>query len=318
MSPIPDAVPNDDYHDENELIYSQQVLMEIKQEVNCPDENLPHDTDFSMIMDISDESGDEDSSSWANRLSQDQDRIVKKVSDIVNNGSSKRKGTKQIEAIPIVPMKKLRRNTGSATEHSVPIGGDKRRKSCDDRNQIVEPNTSKSSNKKSTNDKFRDQPVPSKTTVASKTNNGLKQSKFVRPEDVQPKKKRIAHVPKPINKLRSILRRNRCWPSEGYRKRFGLKVQFDTEAPIVHSYLPEQSEVDETAPPMIPSPVKSIQSNRKMNSFQNDPIHKIITEITEWKPHWISHKNTTPPINGVDLVIQPLIDKYPTFDAYAK
>lgn len=308
-------------HDDNELIYSQQVLMEIKQEVNCPDEMVAHDEDFSIILDSNDESDDENS--WTHKLSQDQDLVVKKVTELINN--QKRKVTKQIEAIPLNPVKKARRNSVSAAPSlytsNVSVTGVPDKSTVNAKkptNTITaQPSTSSPLNGTENPNRFTDRLDPfAKKEKTMKKNLSFEDE--LKKVDVIPKKKRIAHAPKNSAQkaMASILRlKNGCWPSEGVRNKCDLKVRFAAE-PSIREYQPTEHEAADV---LIESPAKVPNSNHqmdRMDSFENDPLHTIITDITEWKTDWISVKNQSPPLNGVNSIVYPLVDKYTTFESY--
>lgn len=307
---------NHDDHEDNELIYSQQILMDIKQEVNFPDDSQieNHDDDFSILI-ASDDSDDdangdpEDGSRWSQRLSQNQDMVVKKVTESVQN--NKRKMAKQIEAIPLLLPKKSRRNSVSASAYTKPVASDSVTKAVSDVTSDVNVGaiTSKSIRENENQELFVDRfdPFASKQKIVEKPTtfeDALKQITF------KPIKTRIAHVPKhqnQIGELKSILRQpNDDWPSDGKKK--VKRVHFATERPVVREYTPDRGDVG------------AIVANNmdSLNSFENDPLHNIITDITEWKTDWINQKNSTPPINGVNLVINPLTYKYASFDVYKK
>lgn len=298
--------------------------MEIKQEVLCPDEVVAHEDDFSIY--ISDESCDGESNNWAKRLSQDQDFVVKKVTESVQ--SRKRKVTKHIEPIPIVPPKKMRRGSisGSATQKSTmvnkPTAINMKPKDSDKANAVdVTPNAFKTPNSDKTNEPFVDRfdpfaLIPKKVEQPKSFEEALIQS-----PSVTPKRKRVAHVPKCPNKAASPIRRlqDGSWPSDGKRNKVNLKVRFASEKPMIREYEPDDDEVGEIliASPAKPSPSKLLEIER-LTSFENDPLHEIITDITEWKPEWIMQRNVTPPINGVNHVVCPLLAKYPSFEHYQK
>lgn len=309
-------------HDDNELIYSQQVLREIKQEVNCPDEMVAHDEDFSIILDSNDESDDENS--WTHKLSQDQDLVVKKVTELIKN--QKRKLTKQIEAIPLNPVKKARRNSVSAAPSLYTSNVSVPDKSIANAKNSTKTITAQPSTSSPLNEPENPNPNPKRfidrlDPFAKKEKTMKKNHSFedeLKKVDVIPKKKRIAHAPK--NSLQkaitSILRlKNGCWPSEGARNKCDLKVKFAAE-PSIRVYQQTEHEVADV---LIESPAKVSNSNHqmdRMDGFENDPLHTIITDITEWKTDWIAVKNQSPPLNGVNSIVYPLVNEYTTFESY--
>lgn len=309
--------------DDNELIYSQQVVMEIKQEVIGSDDMVPHDDDFTIYID--DDSNDNESNNWAEKLSQNQDLVVKKVTESVQN--QKRKLTKQIDAIPIAPKKARRTSVAEKKSTKKPIAIDKNDIAMTKNSLDQKPNTSKASVTQNDSNRFVDPIDP----FAKKTKNVNKPISFeealIQPTiPIIPKKKRIAHVPKSNNlrgkKIEPILRlKNGSWPSDSKRNKSNLKVRFkERQLLTIHEYEPNDDEICEI---LIASPIKPLRSlatdtDDKLNSFENNPLHEIITDITEWRPEWLKQKNVTPPINGVNLIHYPLIDKYPSFEHYKK
>ncbi|XP_055322824.1 uncharacterized protein LOC129578378 isoform X2 [Sitodiplosis mosellana] len=319
-------VSNHDDHDDNELMYSQQILMDIKQEVNFPDENQfgNHEDDFSILI-ASDDSED-DESSWSQKLSQNQDLAIKKVTESVQN--NKRKVTKQIEAIPLVPAKKARRNSVSAValepskkvrRNSVSTSTYAQPAVSDSTMKVIVASKSVASTSKALGENENQGPfvdrldpfaVKQKPVVKQKTfEDALKQVSF------KPKKVRTAHVPKfyHIGDTKSILRSpNGGWPIDGTKPK--KRVRFSADEPTVREYTPDRDDIGD----IIQSPVKPLgqHDTDSLNSFENDPLHNIITDITEWKPEWLTQRDVTPPINGVNLVINPLTYKYASFDVY--
>lgn len=59
-------------------------------------------------------------------------------------------------------------------------------------------------------------------------------------------------------------------------------------------------------------------ANSNPTNFQSNPLHKIITEITEWDTDWLLDVQNSPPINGVDFVLMPMLEKYETFEGYQR
>lgn len=309
--------------EDNELVYSQQVVMEIKQEVNCSEENFGYAEDFAILIE-SDESLDGESlGSWANKLSQNQDLVVKKITESIQN--QKRKSTVAIEAMPLAPPKRARKN---ATLVDVPTksilkmtssAGEPDPKPCD---EPTKPNTMNIDN----GIKIDHRNIDPRDPFVVKPKNSDKQTTFenaLSGANRLPKKKRVAHVPRyhphqsDVNKSTcSILKQaNGDWPSKGKKCKIGLRVKFTRNAPQIREYTPDRDEIG-----IMPSCANADASIQQMiqSSFENNPLHTIISDITEWKTEWILQKDTTPPINGVDLNILPMSDKYASFDAYRK
>lgn len=310
----------DQDNDDNEIFYSQQVLMEIKQEVNCPEDNFAHADDFSIIIE-SDESDDESPRDWTHKLSQDQDFVVQKVTESAQN--NKRKITKQIEAIPLIPAKRQRKNSTIAQrKHSGKLDNKKPRTGDNSNVNLNAPNTSKP-RRENKNDETRSIDLLDPCVTQKKKIE--KQSTFedaLKRIDIMPKKKRTAHLPKshrhtntPTDLIPILRHKNGCWPSDGNEKKIkGRKVRFSSEPPQVREFTPDDEDRQQI---IIPSPVKSRPTDLAlMESFENDPLHAIISDITEWKTEWIPYKNITPPINGVNFVISPMTDKYTSFNVY--
>lgn len=304
-----------EFHDDNEN-YSQRMLMEIKEEVNCPDEDGDHEADFSIVIYSSDESEDE---SWKHKLSQNQDFVIKKVTESIQ--SKKRKETKQIEAIPLHPVKKARRNSVAATISHVNERATNKQTINGQRASMIsgEPSTSKSSNENQNQTKHPNRFIDPLDPFAAKGKKVDKQNTTfeaaLKGTNIIPKKKRIAHTPKSAtqSKVTPILRlRNGAWPSERDRNKNRLKVSF-ADSPIEHTYVQVEYPKDEI---LIPSPAKAPAQLNQSDSFENDPLHNIITDITEWKTSWIANRNETPPLNGVNLIICPITDGYSSFESY--
>lgn len=51
--------------------------------------------------------------------------------------------------------------------------------------------------------------------------------------------------------------------------------------------------------------------------LNNDPIHNIINDITEWNPSWFFEKDSQPPVNGDNVTI-PLANDYENSVVYRK
>lgn len=363
-SPEPlNPVSNDDSHyDDNEIQYSQQILNEIKTEVNIAGENVEHEEDFTIY--ISDESNDGENS-WIEKLSQNQDFVIKKVEKSIEN--KKRKACKQIEPIPVVPTKKARRNFVSITKNKRPSTTNESNangKITKLRALNKEPNVSHKGSSPPGNEPSclsSKQPSPSNHKSSSKSPKSPRiesganltdknetpenlidrfdpfAPKFKKPEKpasfeaalqiasspIGQRKKRIAHTPKRrgTNDWPSILRlKNGSWPSDGKRNKHNLCVHFENKSPDIHEYQPNEDEAEEILVnfPVKPTATKSTNSNYLSECFENDPLHEIITDVTEWKPEWLAQKSSTPPINGVNLIVYPLINKYPSFGHYKR
>lgn len=337
----------EDQDDDNELVYSQQVLMEIKKELSYSEEVITLDDDFTIC--ISDDSGDDEPSKWAG-LSQDQDFVVKKVIESVQ--SKKRKAAKQIEAMPLAPAKRGRRNsvssniastsgkskagattktkieTSSKPSSSVQIEPDHANHSSasNDVPMLSPPhslNASAPPTVKNTPKQFVDRLDPYAKTP-QKTEKPKTFADAISIPLVEPKK-RIANRPKSATttKLLSILRKeNRAWPSElsphGKQKKKKRRVHFSEEHFVeVREYEPNDDEDGEI---IISAPTKPMNERTahaaQSNSFENDPLHEIITDITEWRTEWLLQRNVQPPINGVNFIVCPLMSAYASFQNY--
>lgn len=325
--------------------------MEIKKEVSYSEEVITLDDDFTIC--ISDDSCDGESNSWAGKLSQDQDFVVKKVIESVQ--SKKRKGTKQIEAMALNPPKRARRNSvssnvaGSSKETNKTSNVKttlskqpsivKNEQTCTNHSPASngEPikstahslNTSVPSTVTTTKMKFTDIFDPfAKTQKKTETPKSFGDALAL--DALEPKKVRIANRPKPVTiattgrKLLSILRqKNGTWPSalssRGKETKPVRRVYFAEVPHTVREYEPND---DENGEIIISLPTKPMNARaahvEQSNSFENDPLHEIITDITEWKPDWLAQKNETPPITGVNLIVYPLINAYASFENYNK
>lgn len=353
QSSPPTPLADDENQDDNELIYSQQVMMEIKKEVSYSEEIITLDDDFTICID---DSSDDESKNWAGKLSQDQDFVVQKV--IESEKKKKRKAVKQIEAIPLAPPKKVRRNSiaSNVTGNTVKTGT-KTAVAAATTIEIpskqaaivkIEPTCASTTNGepiKSTAHASHTPVSPHSINEKEKFFDHLDpfakiQKKSEKPKTFEdalafnailPKKIRTAHRSKPSTatatsrKLVSILRKkNGIWPSElvktnGERTKLSRRVKFSEAPDMVREFEPND---DENGEIIISLPTKPIHSTAaqlvaKSNSFENDPLHEIITDITEWKPEWLAQK-TVPPINGVNEIVYPLIDSYVSFDCYKK
>lgn len=344
-SPVP---IDENQDDDNELIYSQQVLMEIKKEVSYSEEVITLDDDFTIC--ISDESSDDESNQWAGKLSQDQDFVVKKVTE--STQSKKRKITKQIDPMPLIPPKRGRRNSVSS---NIPSSSKKSGTTATTASTAAPAlkQLSKVKNEpKHGNDSSATNGAPNLSTAHSlqtfvpPTVNNTQKNTFVDRLDpfvkkteqktekpktfddaialkiVEPKK-RVAYRPK--SKFISILRKkNGAWPSElsshGHKAKCIRRVHFSEEHfAEIREYEPDDHENGEIiiAAPTKPMKERAAQSNTvQSNSFENDPLHEIITDITEWKTEWLLQRNATPPINGVNLIVCPLMNAYASFENY--
>lgn len=52
------------------------------------------------------------------------------------------------------------------------------------------------------------------------------------------------------------------------------------------------------------------------SSFQQDPTHSIITEITQWNTGWLLNKVNSPPLNGEKFIVAPLLQEYDSYEMY--
>lgn len=342
-SPLP---IDENQDDDNELIYSQQVLMEIKKEVSYSEEVITLDDDFTIC--ISDESSDDESNQWAGKLSQDQDFVVKKVTE--STQSKKRKITKQIDPMPLIPSKRGRRNsvssnipssskkasTTTATAASTAASALKQPPKV--KNEPKHENDSSATNgapklstahslvpptaKNTQKNTFVDRLDPFVKKTEQKTEKAKTFDDAIALKIVEPKK-RVANRPK--RKFISILRKkNGAWPSElsphGHKAKSMRRVHFSEENfAEIREYEPNDHENGEIiiAAPTKPMTERAAQSNTvPSNSFENDPLHEIITDITEWKTEWLLQRNATPPINGVNLIVCPLMNAYASFENY--
>lgn len=320
--------------------------MEIKKEVSYSEEIITLDDDFTICI-SDDESGDNESNQWAGKLSQDQDFVVKKVTE--STESKKRKAAKQIEAMPLIPSKRGRRNsvssnvastssktsTTTTTSTAQPLST---KQTSKEKNEPIHTNHSTASNGapvlstahslntsvaptvKNTQKTFVDRFDPYAKKIKEKTEKPKLFEDAIAFNIVEPKK-RIAIRPKP--RLMSILRKeNGSWPSElsthGKKAKSIRRVHFSEAHFIeVREYEPNDNENNEI---IIAAPIKPTKERAahtvQSNSFENDPLHEIITDITEWKTEWLLQRNVTPPINGVNLIICPLLNAYASFENY--
>lgn len=326
--------------------------MEIKKEVSYSEE-VTLDDDFTIY--ISDDSCDGHSNSWAGKLSQDQDFVVKKV--IESEKNKKRKGVKQIEAMPLVPSKRVRRNsvssnvaTGSSRQTNTTTNtemsskqppmvkndqtctNDSTTSNCKSSIPTVHSlNTSVKPTVKNTQTKFVDRLDPFVKTL-QKTETPKRFEDALAFNVTGPKKLRIARQPKPVTtilttattsrKSISILRKqNGTWPSELSSHANETKPVRRVHFPdVLYTVLEYEPNDDENCEIIISLPKKSMNARaahvEESNSFENDPLHEIITDITEWKPEWLVQKSVTPPITDVNLIICPLLNTYASFENY--
>lgn len=321
----------------------------MKEEVSYLEEISTHDDDFTICISDDDDACSDQSNDWAGKLSQDQDFVVKKV--LESTESKKRKATKQIDAKPLVPPKKTRRN--SVSSHAVTSSKTEKKP-----NPIEMPSKQPSMMEKELNHLSVSNGGPT-TSVAHPLNASdppiVKHAelKFVDRLDPFARKPKKTGKPKTFDdalvpnivdfkkmripkrtkftsttitnsrELLSILRnKNGTWPSDlssyGKKSKAKTRVRF-AEEHTVREFEPNDDEYGEI---IIALPVKLIHERaahvQQSISFENDPLHEIITDITEWNPEWLTQRNLTPPINGVNFIVFPLIDAYISFDNYKR
>lgn len=57
-------------------------------------------------------------------------------------------------------------------------------------------------------------------------------------------------------------------------------------------------------------------ANSKRSEFENNPLHKIINEVTSWDVDWLLKKKRLPPITDADHVITPMLSSYASYEVF--
>lgn len=301
-----------DGEDENEFHFSQQCMMQIKQEVNDSDKapNLNDDFQIQHAADDDDDYiiHDESFSNWCGRLSQDQDYAIKKVQQSSEN--NKRKAAKLIEAVP-----------------------EKKRKHSHGKDKI--PKT-KQSHTNAANKIANNEQVEIIMTVNTCEDSvdrlTVKEANFLVPFAEIPntiaqqrKKIRIAHRPKTsaysIPSTSNSATDGESSMTKQQKKKKSVRFADDDGGRLstYHYFQAKKYEDNEILiAPAVRPPIQSNkpnETNETENSFENDPLHEIITDITEWRTDWIAKQLNSPPLNDVRSIV-PVMDVYIDFQNY--
>lgn len=57
---------------------------------------------------------------------------------------------------------------------------------------------------------------------------------------------------------------------------------------------------------------------RPLSQFQRNPLHAVISAITNWNVDWLESKRNSPPVNGDDYIVSPMLTEYVTFETYQR
>lgn len=309
-----------DGEDENEFHFSQQCVMQIKQEVHDSDKAPNLNDDFQIQHEADDDDDyiihDESFSNWCARLSQDQDYAIKKVQQSIEN--KKRKAAKLIEAVPEKKRKhsqgkitKIQKNNQSPTNAANEIANDK----------PVEVIMTIS-----TSDLSKTEPkVNSVDRITVKEKNSLVPCGEIPNTIAQQKKKiRVAHKPKthehqiPSTSNSAIGESSMTKPRKK-KKRVRFADDYGHSLSICKYFEAKEYEDNEILiAPTARLPIQSNESNQPIeteNCFENDQLHEILTDITEWHTDWITKKLSSPPMNDFRSIV-PIMDVYIDFQNY--
>lgn len=311
-----------DGEEENEFHFSQQCVMQIKQEVNDSDKAPNLNDDFQIQHDDDDDYiiHDESFSNWCGRLSQDQDYAIKKVQQ--STEKHKRKAAKLIEAVP----EKKRKHSHVKDKIPKTLKTSKIKQS--DKNaadRIANDNQIEVIMTISTSDLSKNEPTVD--SVDRLTVNGANSSapcgEILNTIAQQKKKIRIAHKPKsPAHQGPSTSKATgNNSKSELRKKKKSVRFADDYGHSLSICKYFEAKEYEDNEiliAPTVGLPIQSNQPNQPSeteNSFENDPLHDIVTDITEWRTDWIAQKLSSPPMNDVRSIV-PVMDVYIDYQNY--
>lgn len=311
-----------DGEEENEFHFSQQCAMLIKQEVNDSDKAPSLNDDFQIQHAADDDDDyiihDDSFSNWCGRLSQDQDYAIKKVQQ--SSEKNKRKAAKLIEAVPEKKRKhshekdkmpKISKIKQSHTDAANKIANDKQVEvimtisTCD--LPITKPAVHSV-------DRLTVKEANSSIPCVAVPNTMAQQRTKIR---IAHRPKTAAHrIPSTINSatgkcsmLKPFKKKKRVRFADDYGHRLSIYRHFEAK-----EYEDNEILID----PTVKLPIQSNepnQPNETENSFWNDPLHEIITDITEWHTDWIAKKLSSPPINEVQSIV-PVMDIYIDYQNY--
>lgn len=310
-------------HDDPEMMYSQQLMLDVKQEAQ----------DSLIDLSLYDESDNEDECEvsqmgWENKLSQDQDKLISKIKESTEAKAPRE--TKMIESLPAAPQKRRKSvskddsKSKSTDNNKVDKLSKKRSKKTAEPEPVAEPELepiTQPEPQPSTSKENRQAEQPQRNAdkidpIASKKREPLQT--FEDALDIEyapvPKKRRISRV---ISKPKSILRRKNSSKSRKLKK-----VQFKVKLEDIREF---EADSDEESEILIDSDVSkrssaAISIAQYQSPFQRDPLHKIISDLTEWDPKWLveNDQRLSPSVNGVDHQILPLFEQYLDFSQYRR
>lgn len=130
----------------------------------------------------------------------------------------------------------------------------------------------------------------------------------------QPKKK-VAKDALPVSILKKALNGNRTNKMKVHFRDEDMDEKSGQYKELVDLF---EFEAEENEDDVILVSVPGAARSVPRSDFQSDPLHKIISEVTTWNVEWLLKKNKMPPITGVDYVITPLLNKYPSFEVFQK
>lgn len=311
----PPMVNISDGEEENEFHFSQQCVMQIKQEVNDSDKanlnddfHIQHDDDDDYII------HDESFSNWCGRLSQDQDYAIKKVQQSTEN--HKRKAAKLIEAVPEKKRKRLHE------KDKIPKTPKIEQSEKNAANKIANDNQVEIIMTISTCDLSKNErTVDSVDRITVNGANSSAPCGEVPNTIAQQKKKiRIAHKPKPpahqgpstskasgdSSKTKLLKKKKSVRFADDYGHRLSICKYFEAK---------EYEDNEILIAPTVGLPIRANQPSETENNFENDPLHDIVTDITEWRTDWIAQKLSSPPMNDVRSIV-PVMDVYIDYQNY--
>lgn len=71
-----------------------------------------------------------------------------------------------------------------------------------------------------------------------------------------------------------------------------------------------------------PEPPSTRNNERKIKDPNKHKVQDVLTQVTEWPPEWFDDKfltaNTSPPVNGINYLLLPMVHEFKTFEDYIK
>lgn len=198
---------------------------------------------------------------------------------------------------------------------------------CDKVNSKAKHDSSRSNSDKGTSKRVMEILVTATTSTSAQSNikeNTSLEAALNGVDTIRRPSRRIAHIPKEhsSNLLKSILRPAKI-PGNGIftHNRANRKcVTFRAKPHICEIfYFDKKANEDDE---IIVSPhakhvdcTQKVATQRQDILIEIDSLERLINEITEWDPAWLSVKEP-PPINGLHFVADPLMDEYPNIELY--